>query len=336
MTQLLLIANSPLGPLIHGLRVAATLKARRPEIRVSMIVRDLFVPLVRACEAVDQVFVFKRQGGVSDFLALMNEVRATEFDFVFDFDGLLRSGLMTWRSNAKRKVGRTDSREGSSVFYQETAPLPAVPPPAPSGPARHRYHELDVLLQFCPLLDVPAQLAGGPLGFREPEDLNLDFAAGRTSAHPIVMFPGARRSEKAWPGFKALTDAITRDGTGRKVIWAGNDYVDFKEPPASDLFLNLTGNTSLVSLPALLRRASWVIANDGGALQLAAAVGTPCIGIFGPTNPLVTGPYPLNAPSHHVIQAPVGNLRLLSAKDVYRRFRQLEGTPLPPSTLALG
>ncbi len=334
MPRLLIIANSPLGPLVQGLRVAATLKARRPDLHLSFIVRDLFAPLVRACGAVDHVFVFKRQGGVSDFLDLMNAVRATPFDWVFDFDGLLRSGLMTWRANAKRKIGRTDSREGSRVFYQETAPLPAAPPPAPSGRARHRYHELDVLLQFCPLLDVPAQLAGGPLVFREPDDLNLGFTSGRTGSRPIVMFPGGRRPEKCWHGYKSLTDAITRDGTGRKVIWAGHAYVDYKEPPPADLFLNLTGNTSLVSLPALLRRACWVIANDGGALQLAAALGTPCIGIFGPSNPLVSGPYPLNAPSHHVIQAPVGNLRLLSAKDVYRRFRQLEGSPSQPSTRA--
>ena len=91
-------------------------------------------------------------------------------------------------------------------------------------------------------------------------------------------------------------------------------------PPAQ--FFNLTGNTSLVSLPALIKRADWVISNDSGPMHLAAALGVKVVGIFGPTDPRLFGPYPLTAPSNVVITAPVGDLKLLSAKDVYARFQK--------------
>ena len=65
-----------------------------------------------------------------------------------------------------------------------------------------------------------------------------------------------------------------------------------------------------------------MIANDSGPMHLAAALGVPVMGIFGPTDPRLFGPYPLNAPDHIVVQAPVGDLRLLAAKDVYARFQR--------------
>jgi ADP-heptose:LPS heptosyltransferase len=57
-------------------------------------------------------------------------------------------------------------------------------------------------------------------------------------------------------------------------------------------------------------------------MHLAAAMGVRTLGIFGPTDPRCFGPYPLNSPSNAVVQAPVGDLKLLSAKEVYARFQR--------------
>jgi heptosyltransferase I len=72
-----------------------------------------------------------------------------------------------------------------------------------------------------------------------------------------------------------------------------------------------------------VKRADWVIANDSGPMHLAAALGVRVLGIFGPTDPSLFGPYPLNAPTNVVVQAPVGDLKLLSAKEVYARFQKV-------------
>src|ERR1019366_2343290 len=93
MTELLVIKPSSLGDIVQGLQVATSLKAQVPGLRISWVVREMFAPIVRACEAVDHVYVFERNAGAKGFLKLMREVRATKFDYVFDMQGLLRTGL---------------------------------------------------------------------------------------------------------------------------------------------------------------------------------------------------------------------------------------------------
>jgi heptosyltransferase-1 len=310
MFELLIIKPSSLGDIVHGLQVATSFKAQRKDMRISWVVREMFAPLVRACEAVDQVYVFERNAGTAGFLQLTKELRKTQFDMVCDFQGLLRTGLMTSRVRAKRKLGRTDAREGATLFYREKVPLP---------PTGRRSHAIDILLQFAPFLDVNPVLKG-TLRFRETENLSLKFTDGRGGARPYLLFPDSRRTEKRWNGFKQFTELLLKEDRGRKVIWAGNNYLPDRGAFPAAQFLNLTGNTSLVSLPALIKRADWVITNDSGPMHLAAAQGVRTLGIFGPTDPRLFGPYPLEAPTNFVIQAPVGDLKLLPAKDAYARF----------------
>src|ERR1043165_4808306 len=165
MTELLIIKPSSLGDIVHALQVATSLKAQRDGLRISWVVREIFAPIVRACEAIDQVYVFERNGGAKGFLRLMREIRRTKFDYVFDMQGLLRTGLITSRTLAKHKVGRSDAREMSGVFYDEKVPLP---------PEGRRSHAMDILLQFMPVLEAKPELRG-KIAFREVENLNLKF-----------------------------------------------------------------------------------------------------------------------------------------------------------------
>jgi ADP-heptose:LPS heptosyltransferase len=239
-------------------------------------------------------------------------VRKTKFDFALDFQGLLRTGLMTSRVTAKTKVGRSDAREMAGMFYDKKVALP---------PEGRRSHAIDILLQFCPLVGAKPELRGS-LKFGEVDTLNLKFTEGRGGSRPIVMFPDSRSAEKRWTGFKQLTELILRSDRSRKVIWAGSSIVPDRGSFLPAQFLNLTGNTSLVSLPALIKRADWVISNDSGPMHLAAALGVRTLAIFGPTDPRVCGPYPLSAPTNVVVQAPVGDMKLLTAREVYLRFER--------------
>jgi ADP-heptose:LPS heptosyltransferase len=200
----------------------------------------------------------------------------------------------------------------SGIFYDEKVPLP---------PEGRRSHAIDILLQFCTVLDLKPELRG-TLKFREMDTLDLKFATGRGGTRPIVMFPDSRKAEKNWNGYKQLTELILRNDRSRKVIWAGTNFVPDRDSFGAEQFLNLTGNTSLVSLPALLKRADWVISNDSGPMHLAAALGVKTLAIFGPTDPRVCGPYPIDAPTNVVVQAPVRDLKLLTAREVYIRLQR--------------
>ena len=315
MPEMLIIKPSALRDIVHGLQVATSLKAQRPEWRISWIVRDIFSPLVRSCAAVDQVYVFRRDEGARGFLRLMREVRQRNFDLVLDLQGLLRTGLMTKWSRGKRKVGRADAREGAGIFYDEKVALPE---------GGSQAHVLDILLQFCPVIGAQPRLVG-PLRFRELERLNLSFMEPRRGARPILIFPDSGQSNKKWNGYAELTAQLIREA-GRKVVWAGNNYLPCKESFPVGTFVNLTGNTSLTSLPALLAKADWVISNDSGPMHLAAAMNLKTIGLFGPTDPRQYGPYPLKSPKNYAIQAPVGDMKLLSAKEVFYLFNRIEAS----------
>jgi ADP-heptose:LPS heptosyltransferase len=313
MPEMLIIKPSALRDIVHGLQVAASIKAQRPEWRISWIVRDIFSPLVRSCAAVDQVYVFRRNEGARGFVRLMREVRRKEFDLVLDFQGLLRTGLMTKWARGRRKAGRTDAREGAGIFYGEKIPLPA---------GGGQSHVLDILLQFCATVGAEPRLTG-PLRFRELERLNLSFMEPHKGVRPVLVFPDSGESNKKWNGFGQLTALLVRE-EGRKVVWAGNNYLPCRESFPTGSFLNLTGNTSLTSLPALLAKADWVISNDSGPMHLSAAMGLKTIGLFGPTDPRQYGPYPIKSPTNYAIQAPLGDLNLLSAKEVFYLFHRIE------------
>ena len=184
MPEMLIIKPSALRDIVHGLQVATSIKAQRPEWRISWIVRDIFSPLVRSCGAVDQVYVFQRDEGARGFLRLMREVRRKNFDLVLDLQGLLRTGLMTKWSRGKRKAGRADAREGAGLFYQEKVPLP---------PGGSQSHVLDVLLQFCTLVGAEPRLTG-QLRFRDMERLNLSFMEARKGVRPVLVFPDSGQS----------------------------------------------------------------------------------------------------------------------------------------------
>ena len=117
MVELLIIKPSSLGDIIHALQVATSLKSQLKGLRISWISREVFAPIVEASDVVDQVYIFERNGGTKGFLRMMKEVRRTKFDYVFDMQGLLRTGLMISRTRSDFKVGRSDSREMSEMFY---------------------------------------------------------------------------------------------------------------------------------------------------------------------------------------------------------------------------
>src|SRR5687768_8083550 len=140
MTELLIIKPSSLGDIVQALQVATSLKAQVDHLRISWVVREIFAPIVRACEAIDHVYIFERNAGAKAFMRLTKELRKTSFDCLFDMQGLLRTGLMTSRVHATLKVGRSDARDMSGIFYDQKVPLP---------PAGRRSHALEILLQFC-------------------------------------------------------------------------------------------------------------------------------------------------------------------------------------------
>lgn len=310
IVRVLIVKPSSLGDIIHGLVVAASLREQVPGARIDWVAREVFAPIVRAASPVDRVFVFERQGGVLGFLRLAREIRATEYDLVLDLQGLARSALLARMARAKRRIGRADCREGAGLFVWEKA----VPPPPPA-------HAVDILLGFLKKIGLRAEPLG-KLAFPGASPPNAVAALPRKRA--IVLFPDSRRPEKEWPHFQKLTARLLADApAGTPVVWAGNSKLAPDPAWPADKFINLSGKTTLPEAVALIEDAALCVCNDSGPMHIAAAVGTPVVALFGPTDPALYGPFPLSRPTHRVLTAPDGDLEKLSPEAVAAATLQL-------------
>ena len=103
-------------------------------------------------------------------------------------------------------------------------------------------------------------------------------------------------------------------------VVAWDSHIKWDDPPTphADRFINLTSKTSLLQMVELIRRARLVIANDSGPLHIAAALGRPTLGLFGPTSPTRFGPFPLSEPRNNTIVSPNDEMSGIEVDDVLK------------------
>ncbi len=319
--RILIIKPSSLGDIIHALVVAAAIRTHRPDARIDWVARDIFAPIVRACTEVERTHVFERAGGVLKFLRLARELRQTRYDVVLDMQGLARSAILARLTRAPLILGRADGREGARRILRRHAVMPAG-----------QSHAIDKLLGFLPRMGLPASLGHAPefAGLKLPE-----AAAGIPAGRALVIFPDSRRPEKEWPHFQKLTDLLLRQHPDRPVVWCGKSPLTPSPDWPAERFLNLCNRTSLPEAVALITHAALVIANDSGPMHIAAAVNTPVLALFGPTDPALYGPYPADRPTNRVLRAPGGDLARLRPEPVAAEALTMLGLTPPRAHAAI-
>lgn len=313
--QILILKPSSLGDIICSLPVAQSIREQCPEAVISWVVKKRFAEIVQRCPTVNgEIIVFDHQKGLRGLPRLrqvVNAVGRRSFDAVLDFQGLLRTGLMTWRAKAPLKVGSVFAREGSRWAYNSVVPAPS---------AGSEAHAIEKLLQFLPAIGMKPEL-------RSPVEIkgdNPDVLDSRlTDAAPIVIVPNSRGAHKEWKYFPQLTARIVEHLPGEVVVW--DSHLAWDDPVVSDpsRVINLTSRSSLLQLVELLRRARLVIANDSGPLHIAAALGRPTLGLFGPTPPSRFGPYPSDLARNNVLMAPEGDLSRLTCEAVMDKTSEI-------------
>lgn len=321
--KILILKPSSLGDIIVSLPVAQSIRDQCPDAEISWVVKSRFADIVRRCPTVNgHIIEFAHAPGLRGLLALrqvMKDVARRRYDAVLDFQGLLRTGLMTWASRSPLKVGSRAAREGSRFSCNHIVPLP---------PGGTETHAIEKLLQFLPALGLKPELRSSiDIHGESLDGLDPRLSAGSSSySAPIVIIPNSRGEHKEWKSFPELTTRIVHEIPGTTVVW--DSHLRWEDAPVSDpqRLINLTSRTSLLQLVELLRHARLVIANDSGPLHIAAALGRPTLGLFGPTSPDRFGPYPLNHTRNNVLSAPGGDLSQLTCETVFRRVAAIIAT----------
>ena len=137
--------------------------------------------------------------------------------------------------------------------------------------------------------------------------INIHLGCGTTLLHGWKFFYSRRADDKKlWSieAYIALGKALHACIPNLNIVITGTNNEAFlakkfeKNVPNS---INLVGKTTVADLSALMRRLDLFIAHDCGVFHIAAASNVPIVGLFGPTNPIATGPFPIKA-QHKVIK----------------------------------
>lgn len=300
-----------MGDVVHGLQIAQSIKSQMPLATIDWVIKDRFLPLVQAFPSIRQAYTFQRGKGLFAFKKLLKTIRTEKYDYVLDFQGLARTAIMTFFAKGSCKIGREDAREGARFFYHKRVPLPSL---------AKQSHALDILLEFLPLLNLKKELTW-PLPLQLPKQ--LPPLSSRVTSPPILILPSSRQRAKEWHGFEKLAHLILKTYPQQAIVWDSHIGLPLSSLENNRLFVNTSGKTSLEELMFLVANARLIIANDSGPMHLAAALGKPVLGIFGPTLPRRFAPYPLNKKQNLYIQAPKNDLKLLKAEAVFEVVQKM-------------
>jgi ADP-heptose:LPS heptosyltransferase len=244
--------------------------------------------LIEGHPQLDEVILFDRNRfsnawrspkSYREFRAFYRSLREHEFDLTIDLQGLFRSGWLSWQTRAPLRIGSTNVREFGGIFCTHLAP---------AGP-RPR-HAVDRNLAIAEFLG----LGNSPVEFVFPTDENDRRFVERLVPRDLrfaVLLPTTNWETKRWPveSFASLVKPLMDRFGLQSVLAGGADAVGLADEMPG--VINLAGKTNLRQLVALLERAELVIGPDTGPMHIAAALNRPLVTMFGPTDPLETGPY---------------------------------------------
>jgi heptosyltransferase I len=216
----------------------------------------------------------------------IGELRRHKFDLIIDLQALARSASVGWLANGACFVGLHDWRELASGYYDIS-----VPRPSPNT------HAVDWYLEVLRVLRVPVHADFDWMPKRERVAREVESLWSVNGSPMVALLPGARWENKRWPAqhFQELVNRLrAHSDTLRFVILGGQADASLAREitsAAPEACLDLTGRTSLPQMVEVIRKCSAVVSNDTGPMHVAAALGKPVVGIFGPTKPARTGPY---------------------------------------------
>jgi heptosyltransferase-1 len=285
--RVLIVKPSAIGDVVHALPVLKLLKDRWPAAKFSWLVTPACSGILDGHPLLHEVIRFDRKtygrnwwkpSGLGSLLQFAADLRSRRFDIAIDLQGLFRSGWLTFQSGAPVRIGLSDAREMSTLFYTRRIAVPRG----------ENVHAIDRYLRVAESLGAGRGAVDFPFADTVGDHA---FIAERTPSRYALMFPGTNWPTKRWPveKFSELAKQLRERFNLPSVVGGGPEEQELAgQIPGT---LNLAGKTTLNQLVALIRRAELVVSNDSGPMHIAAALGKPLVAPFGPTNPFRTGPY---------------------------------------------
>lgn len=262
--RILFITSNRIGDAVLSTGLLGHLVDTHLQARFTVACGPLAVPLLRAVPRLDRLIPLAKQRFAGHWLALWLACVGTRWDLVVD----LRNSAVG-RLVPSRRLAVHRRRSGVHKVEEIAAVLGVSPPPAP-----RLWIDDAAAAQADRLLPPDTRfLAIGPTanwpGKEWPAERFAELArrltgpAGPLPGLPVAVFAAGAEVERARPVLEALGDTA----------------------------IDLVGRTDPLAAAACLRRAALYVGNDSGLMHIAAAVGTPTLGLFGPGFPEVYAPW---------------------------------------------
>jgi heptosyltransferase-1 len=287
----LIVRLSAIGDTVLSVPVLCALRDRFPQATIGWIVERTSAPLLRGHVDLNHLIEVPRGWLKSPRVVwqTVRKMRKIGFDTALDLQGLTKSAITAWLSGAKWRLGFSsgdfEGRELSTWINTELV----IPN------AQH------VIQRSLELLK-PLGIENPAVNFRMPAYEESDAAIAKfivergMGAGFVIVNTGAGWPSKLWPA-ERYGDVARYLGKKRNlptvVTWAGEQ----ERIVADQIIIKAGGHahlappTSLTEVAALARRARLFIGSDTGPLHIAVAVGTSCVGLYGPMPAARCGPY---------------------------------------------
>ena len=272
-------------PLIRQLRRAF------PQAHLAYMTEAPYASLLQHNPHLDEIIAIETHPAGSPWAELrrqwriFRDLRQRRFDLVIDLFGNPRSAQLTWATGARWRVGgdyrgrrwlytvrvpQKDPRVDAIAFHQRSLQVIGID----GGDKRTELF----------LTDAEKQAGAAYLK-----------ACGFSLSAPIVgLHPGATWPNKIWPAasFAAVARQLVSEGVQVFLTCGPGEEAIVREVREQSGGRAVAGEVlPLRKLASILHHFSGMIANDGGVMHMAVAVGTPTIGIFGPGEPDIWFPY---------------------------------------------
>ncbi len=283
--NILIIKPSALGDIVHSLPFLAALKKQFVNVKIDWVVAHGLHTFLEGHPMINRLWVIKKDqwkqfAHLSQTFREINELKkglkASNYDVAVDLSGLFRSGVITYFSKAKIKLGFKESDEGSPFFYTHKIH------------GSMNIHAIDRYLEIAKFMGCNIENIEYPFAPYNPDPPILK----RLPEKYIIICPSAGKPANRWQAEKFGALAATLKLPSIVIASkAETDIADIVVSCSEGKAISVAGQTSLKELVALIKNASFFICNDTGPMHIAAALDVPVFAIFGPANPVRTGPY---------------------------------------------
>lgn len=269
-SPILVVRLGAMGDIIHALPGAASLKLSFPERRLVWIAARKWLPLFEGNPHIDEVISYSRDS-VAELSATWKALRALKVGLAIDFQGLIQSALVGRAANPAEFVGldKTCARESAAAFIYSKR-VRAVGP-----------HRVERGLQLASAAGATILTTKAWLPEGRPE--------GTLPHGPFVLAsPFAGWVSKQWPleYYAALAEKLKTHRLSLVVNVPESNAAEMASFP--ELHVHCS---SIAGLIDATRRAHAVVGVDSGPLHMAAALHKRGVAIYGPTDPVQTGPF---------------------------------------------